>query len=75
MEPRTIRRSTIYQLLLSGVGAVLILVLGFLWYQNSSIISNVQAECVRLQDKKADKDMFKFLIERLDRIEKKIDDM
>lgn len=75
MEPRTVRKSTIYQLLLSGVGAVLILVIGFLWYQNSSIISNVQAQCVRLEDKKADKEMLNYIIEQLNKIDKKLDDM
>lgn len=75
MEPRTIRKATILQIILTGIVTALLAVCGLLWNQNTDIIKSVQAQCLTLDEKKVDKDMFKYLIDRLDRIEKKIDDM
>jgi hypothetical protein len=75
MEPRMVRKKTIYELVLGGLGTVLILVLGFLWYQNVGIIKDVQAQCIRLDDKKVDVVIWKSIDDRLKRIEDKLDDL
>ena len=79
MEHRTIRKATILQIILTGIVTALLAVCGLLWNQNTDLIKSVQAQCINLDDKKADKEMFKFLVERIDKrfdtLEKKIDDM
>jgi hypothetical protein len=73
MEPRTVRKATIYSWLLGLLGTALLGICGIYLNQTTELIKDVQAQCIKLDDKKVDKDFLKEVIDRLKRIEDKID--